>query len=381
MGTFRKWKGLPVVGLLALLALVVLAGCGSGSGTGSGADSGGTGQGQGETKAPAPKIMGPAGPQMLYITGYDRIFAVDAQKDELVAEIPAKGPTRDIVFTADGSKLYVNHKDRKEIAVIDTAKQETVESFAIKDEDKVRTDIFGIALGTKQDKLYVHVTRSKRLLNELKVLPPKVMEVDLATKQVVRSWEVPYGVHNLMTLDNGRELAVFGRSLFRLDLDSGKLTEVAKLLDAPDPANVLFLWNTDREGNGMAAIPAYTLKTATGQVKLELLTVKNQDGVFNRIDLGEPLGFFSAVMSPDHKKAYLAMNEIAAYDLTTAKLLKKISSPKGTYYGITISPDGKKLYLAGGGPDLTVLNADTLEVVKTIELSADAMGVRFVARK
>ncbi|MHB1167078.1 MAG: YncE family protein [Carboxydocellales bacterium] len=375
MSIFRKWKGLTAAALLVLLAVVVMAGCGSGS---KSSDTAGKGQGD---NLPAPKIMGPAGPQMVYVTGYERIFAIDAQKDELVAEIPTKGPTRDIVFSADGSKLYVNHKDRKEVAVIDTAKQEQLESFTIKDEDKVRTDIFGMTLSTKEDKLYVSVTRSKRLLSELKVLPPKIMEVDVATKQVTRSWEVPYGVHNLMTVDNGRELMVFGRSLFKLDLESGKLSEVVKLVDAPDPANVLALWNTDRDGNGMGSVPAYTLTTATGQVKLELMTVANKDGAFNRINLGEPLGFFSSVVSPDHKKAYCTMNEIAAYDLTTGKLLKKITSPKGTYYGITISPDGKKLYMGGGGADVTVLNADTLEVLKTIELSADVMGIRFVSRK
>lgn len=367
MSIFKKWKSLTRAAILGLLVLGITSGCSNGTE-------------QEQKKYPASKIMGPAGSQMVYVTGYERIFAIDAQKDELVAEIPVTGPTRDTVFTADGSKLYVGHRDRKEIAVIDTGKQEVVDNFTIKDEDKVRTDIFGTALSTKEDKIYVSVTRSKRLLNELKVLPSKILEIDLKSKEVERSWEVPYGVHNLMTLANGKELVVFGRSIFKLDLESGKLNEVVKLLDAPDPANMLFLWKADTEGNGTAAIPTYTLTTASGQVKLELLTVDSKDGAFNRIDLGEPLGFFSAVISPDHKKAYFSMNDIVAYDLTTGKILKKIASPKGTYYGITISPDGKKLYLGGGGADVTIVNAETFEVLKTIELSADAMAIRFVSR-
>jgi hypothetical protein len=49
--------------------------------------------------------------------------------------------------------------------------------------------------------------------------------------------------------------------------------------------------------------------------------------------------------------------------------------PTGTTFSVMTSADGKKIYLQGG-PTITIYDAETLKIVKTLEMSTDGMLLR-----
>ena len=53
---------------------------------------------------------------------------------------------------------------------------------------------------------------------------------------------------------------------------------------------------------------------------------------------------------------------------------------EGTCYGVNVSADGRKIYVAGGGSTLTVYDAATLKPLKVLQMASDGMDLRRIAR-
>ena len=49
---------------------------------------------------------------------------------------------------------------------------------------------------------------------------------------------------------------------------------------------------------------------------------------------------------------------------------------EGTSYGVNVSSDGRKVYVAGGGSTLTIYDAATLKVRKVLQMASDGMDLR-----
>jgi DNA-binding beta-propeller fold protein YncE len=53
---------------------------------------------------------------------------------------------------------------------------------------------------------------------------------------------------------------------------------------------------------------------------------------------------------------------------------------EGTSYGVNVSSDGRKVYVAGGGSTLTIYDAATLKVRKVLQMASDGMDLRRLAQ-
>ena len=67
------------------------------------------------------------------------------------------------------------------------------------------------------------------------------------------------------------------------------------------------------------------------------------------------------------------MDDLIKMDAATGETIKTVPTKQGTCYSINITSDGKKLYVGPAGADVSVYNADTLELLGVIPLHSDGV--------
>ena len=94
---------------------------------------------------------------------------------------------------------------------------------------------------------------------------------------------------------------------------------------------------------------------------------------------GEPALAYSVVLSPDRKRAYAVMDDLTVIDLARKTYVASVPIKEGTCYGVNVSGDGRKIYVAGGGSTLTIFDAQTLKPMKVLQMASDGMDLRRIA--
>lgn len=317
-----------------------------------------------------------------YVTGYNALHVVDPKEPKVVASIPVTGPVRDLSFSEDGRTALLSANGRTSLYLIDTVENKVIDEWSVTgrtDQGLLDRRIFGAALSPDATKAYIFVTQGEKLINQFKVHPSKIIEIDVKTKKELRSIEAPYGVHALqMTGDDPGSVLVWGYDLYKLKLDSWKLELAQSLKHPKDPkdgsSNVLLLFPRDRESgyNSFPIIKSYP----DGRVTEGMGWYHLKSGTFKSVEFDrDPVGMFSAVVDNKAEHGYIIMNHWYKVDLKNGKVLKETMAPTGTIYGINISSDSQKLYLSAGGNDFIVADRD-LNVEKIIKLPSDGFDVR-----
>jgi len=78
-------------------------------------------------------------------------------------------------------------------------------------------------------------------------------------------------------------------------------------------------------------------------------------------------------ISPDKKYLYAVMDELIKFDMSTGETLKAVTVDKGTYYALSMTADGKKIYAGPAGADISVYDSETLERLSVIPLAGDGV--------
>jgi len=73
------------------------------------------------------------------------------------------------------------------------------------------------------------------------------------------------------------------------------------------------------------------------------------------------------------------MDDLVEIDLAKKTYLRSVPIAEGTCYGVNISSDGRKVYVAGGGSTLTVYDAKSLKPLKVLQMASDGMDLRRVS--
>ncbi|WP_096199297.1 YncE family protein [Bacillus sp. FJAT-45350] len=321
--------------------------------------------------------------ETLYISGYDMTIAVDPIKMEIIEEIPIKGPNRDMTWTKDGQTLFVNSAGRQEVAVVNTIKNEVVDTLTFSEpSNQITARIFGIAVDEKGETLYATLMRTKRKPAELVPLDPIIAVMDLETKEVVKEIDVPVGTHALQFLEDPTKLAVWAKDLYMLDLTTDELTKYHELMLPSNPneqgiANYLYFWNRDKESANSLTAGMFKFFPDTEEVTENIFMVDRKTAEVTDIELPEPIGLFSVVVTNDKKYAYGGMNYIHKIKLDTMEIESIVHEP-GTSYGYNLSSDGQTLYVSGAGADLSFIDTNSMEYKKILELPTDTMDIRVV---
>jgi hypothetical protein len=172
-----------------------------------------------------------------------------------------------------------------------------------------------------------------------------------------------------------------GRNLY--DIDTATLT-VKRTIPLDPPAMtgegqimINAEWVHAESAAGMSAYPYFTTDPITNRVMTGLMTLDDKDGTVDHFEYGPPINNqfgFSAAVTPDRKRAFVTMNKFFEIDMATRRV-SRVKDYGKTYYAVTVSGDGKKLYISASGATLTELDAESLAVTRSMELPGEIWDI------
>jgi DNA-binding beta-propeller fold protein YncE len=87
----------------------------------------------------------------------------------------------------------------------------------------------------------------------------------------------------------------------------------------------------------------------------------------------EPPFVYSFMYSPDRATIYGGMDELYKIDAKSRTITGSAIITEGTNFSLMVSGDGKKVYTAGGGSTVSVFDAETLQLLKVLQMDTDGM--------
>ncbi|MCL4764045.1 MAG: hypothetical protein KJ018_20095 [Burkholderiales bacterium] len=318
--------------------------------------------------AAAHALPAAAGDRFYYL-GYGVVQVVDGDADTIVADIPIKGAVREVDVTPDRKFMYVA-ANRRHVHKVDLTTNRVVASIDLASDGWERF-MFGFALAADGTSAYGAMMSRRADKGEAIVGRPVVAQFDLATGKILRSVEVPWGVAHLVAVRGGAQLYAFGQALYTIDTTQPELAVVATRPLAGRGMNILPFWDYTFDNGGVASMNYYTA------THMGLLIVDQKSGAIDDLPLrGDPVMAYSVVLAPDRKLAYAVMDELTVIDLARKTYARSVPVAEGTSYGVNVSSDGRKVYVAGGGSTLTVYDARTLKPLKVLQMASDGMDLR-----
>jgi DNA-binding beta-propeller fold protein YncE len=320
-------------------------------------------------------------PELYVVPMHPRSLLIfDGGRDEIVGEIQTRGRNpRELVSSPDGNWVYTITESRTQVEAVNL-RTRTVERVFNLAPPGYRLTIFGMTLSRLGDCLYLHVKPVRELQDEYKLDPPQIWSLDLQTGKTLKVAEVPQGVAALVVTGDGRIVAS-GRDLYYIDVNQGRIVSTFPLatIHKPDqgPLDMLAFFVQPERGR-ILSVPYYTTDPITGRDMYGIGNLDLETGKVDLVDLGRPpIPLYSTVVSPDRKRAYGVLVQLVSVDLQDRKLLKVVDVGH-TCYIVNISRNGKKVYVSGASHFIHVYDAETLKLLKTLDLPGDA-SITFLA--
>jgi DNA-binding beta-propeller fold protein YncE len=319
----------------------------------------------------------------LYVLGVHPhgIVVFDGASNEIVSQIQTHGRApKELVPSPDGKFVYATTDGRAKLEVINLETRESERVLEITPPG-CRMTIYGLVLNAGGDRLYAHVKPVHELVDRYKVDPPQVWSVDVASGKAQEIVEVPQGVAAVVLTKDERQLIAWGRDIYYIDLARKRITDTFRLMNPANPAagplNTLALF-IQFERSGIFSLPYYTKDPITTKDLMGLVNLDVNTGHVEVVELGAPVPLYSAVVSPDRKRAYAVMNQLLEIDLEQKRIVQSTDLER-TRYVANISRDGKRLFVSGASPFIHVYDTGTLKLIKTIELPGDPSVTAFRA--
>lgn len=315
--------------------------------------------------------VGAQAKDVFYYIGYEVIQVIDGDTDAIVADIPAEGWLRESALSADKKFLYVTAK-RHLIHKVDLAANKVVKTVDVNSGGWQRF-IYGFDVAADGKTAYVGMLSRTTKAGEAVIGKPVVAQLDLETGKILRSLDIPWGVASLTTVKGDQQVYAIGKDLYKIDV-AGKDMKVAETWPMFEKKmNFLPFWNYAWENGGVFMANYYTPEF------MGLLAIHKATGEIVDTPLdGVPCFAYSVIYSPDKKKAYGVMDELNVIDVEKKTYGPVVVNREGTAYGVNITSDGKKVYMAGGGPTTTVYDTETLKPIKVLQMATDGMDLRRV---
>ena len=306
---------------------------------------------------------------VFYYIGYENIQVIDGDSDAIVADIPIDGWLRETDFSADKKYLYAVSR-RHLIHRIDLADKRVVSTIDVSGQGWDRF-IYGFDLAPDGKTAWVNLLSRTTRRGEAVVAAPMLAQIDLADGHILRSIEVPWDSAILVSVKNSANIYVIGKDIVKIDVSGDEMKTIGTYPMFEKKWNILPLWDYTME-NGGVFIGQYYTPEYMGLVSIDTHTGEITDTPLD----GPPVFAYSVIRSPDKKKVYAVMDELTVIDLEKHSYEAVLPIPGGTNYAISVSSDGRKIYVSGGGSTTTVYDAATFKPIKVLQMESDGMDFR-----
>jgi quinohemoprotein amine dehydrogenase beta subunit len=292
---------------------------------------------------------------------------------------PGNGPAT-ILISPDKRIAYVLHNRWESISGIDLDSGAEVFRADLGQPGVRMKSTLAIALHPSGKELAVHVSPVKLLPGEYQVQEPYIAIYDTAAgiaAKPTRTLPASRRTTTLFYSPDASRLYAMSWDIQVLDPQDGRVIGKHPVrhwgrqnLGEPDAltlwpqwgaANVFsfpyFVARTDKKPGDPAALQAgiFTLDMATDKV------------AYKEFENASVVLFSSAVNPVRRNEVFAVYTQLSKVDMNAGKLVKRIDLDH-TYYAIGVATDGKELYTAGAGGDISVYDTKTLKRLGKIEM-------------
>lgn len=346
----------------------------------------------------APALAGPASAvaaparEWLYLNGIGNVFVLDADTLEPVHTLKCKGMTQGVTADEADEKLYVVSGQRELLEVFDRATGKPLRTYSFSEPGRAKAHIYGFAIMKDRMYAYLNTTRfdgyEPGKQDRFHLAEPEIVGVDLKTGKRLGRIKMPLGVLNIQPFGtDGSKLLAVGRNLWVVDVKTWQATMIEPLetprMEGEGRIVAYAEWVHPETAAGLGAYPYWSTDPIVGRTMAGLMTIDAVRGVVDHFEIGPPVANqfpFSAMVTPDRKRAFMTMNKL--YEVDMAKRRVTRTRDYGTtFYAISGSADGKRLFLSSSGASLAVVDSGSLDITRRIELPAEIWDVTVMPAK
>lgn len=363
---------------LGVMVVVVLNGCGS------------NGEQAPSAKAAKDYLVVASRPNTLYL--------IELENHRILkrCDIPGNFGMNSMIMAPDTRTAYLISDNSGKIFGIEPDTCKLTFSADLSD-GNIRGKSFGsITVSPDGSEVYTVINRSRLLRDEFQPMDPVFAVFNAADGQnakPVRTFPIARQL-TVMATDKQGMVYIAGPDMLKVNPADGEVEVIAKVQN----------WDRARYGrpDSFAMLPAgeganeFLTMYTTPIFKDDSQNPETADWVwgYTRVDLesGEvkqadfaPMEvlMFTGVTHPQNSDLLFGVyTQLSKHDLKTRKLIKRVDLDH-TYYGLSTSSSGHRIYVGGTASDIGVYDSETLEKITNIELDGDmsTANLRVFARE
>lgn len=319
-----------------------------------------------------------------YLASYTHdVLVWDEASEELVDRITMRNfiPAQ-VTLNESETRLYVQDASLENIEVVDLASRSVIDEFTLShDSIWVRIDEFQPHPDGRRAVL--HAKRYTKMRDRYSVEGPFLLEYDMETKEVTDTIAWPDGEERerirFEYSPDGETLYFFLQEIIAVDADTYEEIDRWEMGAPLEPGLGRANYPTgpgtyDEEG---VATGLYRMTDPVQQrsiMGIARVRLTDEEVDFFTLGPSEPVNQFA--LAPGGQKAYALYSTVGRYefwefDLDAQRVTRRQEFAGRPRMSLRVSADGEKVYVYGAGPTIDVYDAETFELLRTVEFDTD----------
>ena len=325
-----------------------------------------------------------AGDGTLYLGGFpSRIFVIDEATTRVVDEIAVPhGSPRAMVVSEDRERFYFLDPTMEYLTTVDVASREVTDSFRFSEGNRT-VRIRGFRAAPDGRTAILTLDTAVKLIDRFEVEPYRLVEVDLATHEILQDVPWPTGEptprSRFLYAPDGEYVYHFGRDVIVLETEGFTEVDRWSLREPVQPGvgPIRFGFSTDLiyEEPGFFT-NLFTLHDEAQD--RDLMGIARIDLPNREVDfytLGPARGIQFA-LAPGRRTAYGLQSSIEGYEFWTFDLEQRRIGNRRQVAGrprmaLDVSTNGEVLYISSAGNTIDFYDAASFDYLDTLALDGD----------
>jgi hypothetical protein len=283
--------------------------------------------------------------------------------------------------TPDFKRLFYITDRMEAVEVVDPASRQVVDELRLSTAAR-RVRILGVSPFPDGSALILRIVAVGMDIDRFEAEDAEYVVYDLNDRQVKDNFHLPSEIRTSFTsplpfASDGKTFFAFGRDVFEISVSTHEVVSRIRLatpleagygalrpaeLYSPEPG-VFYGLSTTTD--------PVLRKQMTGVLRLDL-----ERREASNFEIGPEIDANVFALSPDGKTGYAGLKDLVKIDMASHRIT---AMKKGFLQGraatvLIVSGDGTKLFVTGIGDAIQVVDAESLEVKRTIQLGRDLMA-------
>ncbi len=334
---------------------------------------------------------------LMYVGTIDhKLLIMEEASANVVGEIPLGGIPRITVLSTDQTKVYIL-TTQLELETVDLAARQVINSFPLSDGKSIPrvTRMYpgrfsGLVVDPSGRYVYTTLKVTVKEIDHFRNDPPVFVKIDLQDKKIVKTIPFPKPYDDGFGFDasykispDGKLLYVFDDDIAVFDIDDLHQVDRIELSKPEYPGASPYRLAAADDPNDAPGIVTNVFTSVDPDVHKETLGLAKLDLATKKVEytpLGPAFPMVGFALSPDRKLGYSLMvyntganrvSEWWLWDIAAHKVIKREFFHPARINRMTLTSDGSKIMLFGGGSSIEFYDAKTLKSTKLVFLNKD----------